>query len=65
MVRFLKLSVLNTALTPHSLHHTHTSAQAEVDLDEIMDSLGHEKNETTRKVNLHVTNHRSIRKVNP
>lgn len=80
MARLLRLSGLNTELTPHSLRHTHTSllAQAEVDLDEIMDRLGHEDDEVTRKVYLHVTNHRrknasnkfsnlvrSIRKVKP
>lgn len=60
MARLLKLSGLNTELTPHSLRHTHTSllAQAEVKLDEIMERLGHEDDEVTRKVYLHVTNHR-------
>lgn len=60
MARLLKNSGLNTELTPHSLRHTHTSllAQAEVELDEIMDRLGHEDDEVTRKVYLHITNHR-------
>lgn len=60
MARLLKLSELNTELTPHSLRHTHTSllAQAEVELDEIMDRLGHQDDEVTKTVYLHVTNHR-------
>lgn len=60
MARLLKLSSLNSELTPHSLRHTHTSllAQAEVDLDEIMDRLGHQDDEVTKTVYLHVTNHR-------
>ncbi|TYR78454.1 site-specific integrase [Priestia megaterium] len=60
MARLLKLSGLNLELTPHTLRHTHTSllAQAEVELDEIMDRLGHEDDEVTRKVYLHITNYR-------
>lgn len=57
MERILKFAGLNTALTPHSLRHTHTSllAEAGVPLHEIMDRLGHKDDEITRKVYLHVT----------
>ncbi|KAB7665558.1 tyrosine-type recombinase/integrase [Bacillus sp. B1-b2] len=60
MKRLLKHSGLNSKLTPHSLRHTHTSllAQAGVELDEIMDRLGHEDDEITKKVYLHITSHR-------
>ena len=57
MARLLKKTNLNPELTPHSLRHTHTSllAEAEVGLEEIMDRLGHQDDEVTRKVYLHVT----------
>src|SRR5690606_16507256 len=57
MARILKQTDLNLNVTPHSLHHTHTSllAKAGVDLDEIMDRLGHQDDETTRRVYLHIT----------
>lgn len=57
MKRFLKSAGLNSNLTPHSLRHTHTSllAEARVDLQEIMDRLGHKDDNTTRNVYLHVT----------
>ncbi|MFD2193286.1 tyrosine-type recombinase/integrase [Oceanobacillus bengalensis] len=57
MARILKKTDLNLNVTPHSLRHTHTSllAEAGVDLDEIMDGLGHQDDETTRRVYLHVT----------
>lgn len=60
MARLLKLSELNAKLTPHSLRHTHTSllAQADVEIDEIMDRLGHLDDSTTRRIYLHVTKHR-------
>ena len=58
MSRILKKTILNLGLTPHSLRHTHTSllAEASVGLEEIMDRLGHQDDEVTRKVYLHVTN---------
>lgn len=57
MARLLKIAGLNPELTPHSLRHTHTSllAEAKVSLEEIMERLGHEDDETTKKVYLHVT----------
>jgi integrase len=57
MARLLKKVELNTELTPHSLRHTHTSllAEAGVDLEEIMDRLGHHDDDVTRKVYLHLT----------
>ncbi|WP_391117753.1 tyrosine-type recombinase/integrase [Psychrobacillus sp. L3] len=57
MARLLKKVDLNLEVTPHSLRHTHTSllAEAGVGLEEIMDRLGHQDDEVTRKVYLHVT----------
>ncbi|MFC4389354.1 tyrosine-type recombinase/integrase [Gracilibacillus marinus] len=57
MARLLKKTDLNLNVTPHSLRHTHTSllAEAGVDLDEIMDRLGPQDDETTRRVYLHIT----------
>lgn len=57
MARLLKKVGLNSKLTPHSLRHTHTSllAEAGVNLEEIMDRLGHQDDDVTRKVYLHVT----------
>lgn len=57
MTRLLRIAGLNQELTPHSLRHTHTSllAEAGVSLEEIMERLGHENDEITRKVYLHVT----------
>nr|WP_326850979.1 tyrosine-type recombinase/integrase [Bacillus haynesii] len=44
-IKSLKLAGLSTELTPHSLHHTHSSllAQAGVSLPQIMERLGHKK----------------------
>lgn len=57
MARLLKRSNIKQHLTPHSFRHTHTSllAQAEVSLPEIMERLGHEDENTTKKIYLHVT----------
>lgn len=57
MSRLLKETNLNQELTPHSLRHTHTSllAEAGVGIQEIMDRLGHQDDEVTMKVYLHVT----------
>lgn len=57
MRRLLKLAGLNENLTPHSLRHTHTSllAEAGVSLEQIMDRLGHEDDETTKAIYLHIT----------
>ncbi|MEG6520473.1 tyrosine-type recombinase/integrase [Desulfotomaculum sp. 1211_IL3151] len=57
MERLLKLAGLDESLTPHSLRHTHTSllSEAGVGLPEIMERLGHEDDDTTKKVYLHVT----------
>lgn len=57
MRRLLKLSGLNESLTPHSLRHTHTSllAEAGVGIHEIMERLGHQDDEITKRVYLHVT----------
>lgn len=57
MARLLDKVDLNSKITPHSLRHTHTSllAEAGVGLEEIMDRLGHQDDDVTRKVYLHVT----------
>lgn len=57
MNRLLKLAGLNHSLTPHSLRHTHTSllAEAGASLEEIMDRLGHQDDDTTKRIYLHVT----------
>ena len=57
MRSFLKAAKLNTALTPHSLRHTHTSllAEAGVSLPEIMERLGHKDAKTIIKVYRHTT----------
>lgn len=57
MNRLLRIAGLNEKLTPHSLRHTHTSllAEAGVDLQAIMERLGHKDDETTKNVYLHVT----------
>lgn len=57
MRRLLKKCGLSETLTPHSLRHTHTSllAEAGVELQDIMDRLGHKDDYTTKAVYLHVT----------
>lgn len=57
MRRLLILAGLNQELTPHSLRHTHTSllAEAGVNLETIMERLGHSDDQTTKNVYLHVT----------
>lgn len=57
MTRLLKLTNLNTKLSPHNLRHTHTSllAEAGVKLEDIKDRLGHFDDVMTRKIYLHVT----------
>ena len=57
MRSLLKKAGLNTAITPHSLRHTHTSllAEAGVSLPEIMERLGHEDAKTTTRVYRHTT----------
>ena len=57
MRRLLRLAGLNESLTPHSLRHTHTSllAEAGVSILEIMERLGHQDDEITKRVYLHIT----------
>lgn len=57
MKKYLFQANLNTVLTPHSLHHTHTSllAEAGVSLEAIMDRLGHSNDVITRTIYLHIT----------
>ncbi|QPC48211.1 tyrosine-type recombinase/integrase [Mangrovibacillus cuniculi] len=57
MKRVLKNCNLHPGMTPHTLRHTHTSllAEANVELDDIRDRLGHEDDDITRKIYLHVT----------
>lgn len=57
MQRIMKKTNIKKKLTPHSLRHTHISmlAEAGVDLPTIMERVGHDDEETTRKIYLHVT----------
>ena len=58
MARPAKNCRINSALTPHSLRHTHTSllAEAKVALEQIMDRLGSfPDDQITKNVYLHVT----------
>jgi integrase len=58
MTRLLKfLGLESKKYKPHTLRHTHTSllAEAGVDIEEIMDRLGHSDENTTRTIYLHVT----------
>ncbi|WP_147535954.1 tyrosine-type recombinase/integrase [Bacillus marasmi] len=58
MTRLLKfLEFQSKKYNPHALRHTHTSllAEAGVDIEEIMERLGHSDEKTTRKIYLHVT----------
>ncbi|MNP41798.1 site-specific tyrosine recombinase XerC [compost metagenome] len=66
MRRLLKLAALNESLTPHSLRHTHTSllAEAGVGIHEIMERLGHQDDEITKRVYLHVTKVREFNERN-
>ncbi|MCO7128017.1 site-specific integrase [Sporolactobacillus shoreicorticis] len=52
-----KHTTIKNHVTPHGLRHTHTSLldEAGVDLERIMDRLGHVDDDTTKKVYLHVT----------
>nr|WP_189318109.1 tyrosine-type recombinase/integrase [Bacillus sp. LLTC93] len=56
----LRIAGLNVELTTHSLRHTHTFllAEAGVDLQRIMDRLGHTEDQTTTKIYLHITKDR-------
>ncbi|WP_445430143.1 tyrosine-type recombinase/integrase [Bacillus atrophaeus] len=56
----LKKSNIDKKLTPHTLRHTHTSllAEAGVDLQRIMNRLGHTEDKTTTQVYLHITKDR-------
>lgn len=58
--RLLKLCPLPVRVTPHVFRHTHISllAEAGAALHEIMDRVGQVDDETTKKVYLHVTQHR-------
>lgn len=57
MKKNLNRAGLSDELSPHSLRHTHVSllAEAKVDLTEIMERLGHEDGDVTKRVYLHVT----------
>ena len=58
--RLLKFCPLPVKVTPHVFRHTHISllAAAGVPLHEIMDRVGQTDDETTKRVYLHVTQHR-------
>lgn len=55
-----KMKTIKKHLTPHALRHTHTSLLSEtgVPLELIMERLGHDDDDTTKKVYLHVTKDR-------
>lgn len=57
MARLLRIAGLNESLTPHSLRHTHVSllAEAGVNLEAIMERLGHKDDDTTRHIYMHIT----------
>jgi len=57
MERITQWMSLPNKLTPHSLRHTHTSlcAEAKIDIEVIMERLGHKNDTVTRLVYLHVT----------
>lgn len=57
MNRLLKLTSITKEATPHIFRHTHISmlAEAGVDLNTIMNRVGHDDRETTLRVYTHVT----------
>lgn len=61
MRRLLRPAGLNETLTPHSLRHTHTSllAEAGVGIHQIMERLGHQDDEITKRVYLQNDEERS------
>jgi len=57
MKKTLVMSGLRKDLSPHSFRHTHVSLLSEAGggLTEIMERLGHEDDQITKRVYLHVT----------
>ena len=55
--KLLSMSNINTNLTPHALRHTHASLLAEsgATLEQIQARLGHDNDDITRRIYLHVT----------
>lgn len=66
MKSLLKASGIEKNLSPHSLRHTHVSllAEAGADITEIMERVGHENDEVTRRIYLHVTKTKKERAAN-
>lgn len=62
---YLKMAGLPTSLTPHSLRHTHVSLLAEAgeQLTVIQERLGHQDDDVTERIYLHVT--KGQRKLTP
>lgn len=58
--RLMNLTNIGKKITPHKFRHTHVSLLAElgISLEEIMERLGHDDDDTTKKVYLHVTKSR-------
>lgn len=58
MNRLVKQSNIQKKVSPHTLRHTHISmlTEAEVDLKEIMERVGHTDMRTTIEIYTHVTN---------
>ena len=55
--RILRMAGITQHITPHTFRHTHTSLMAEagVDLNTIMQRLGHKNDDITREIYLHIT----------
>jgi integrase len=55
--RIRRISNIEQPITPHTFRHTHTSllAEAGVDLNTIMERLGHKNDSITREIYLHIT----------
>jgi integrase len=55
--RILRMAGITQNVTPHTFRHTHTSLMAEagVDLNTIMERLGHKNDDITRGIYLHIT----------
>lgn len=58
MARLLERTSINKSATPHIFRHTHISMMTEagIDLNTIMERVGHDDMQTTLKVYTHVTN---------
>jgi integrase len=55
--RLLKMAGIKKNITPHSFRHTHASLmfEAEANIKEVMEQLGHTETKTTMMIYAHVT----------